>query len=432
MSNPRWSARWPLVVGMVSAFILVGGIGVWSVRTEIAGAVVANGTIQIENDSQVIQHPDGGVVAKINARNGDFVEAGEVLVELDATFLETELTVIEGQLAEIFARKARLNAERDGDASVLFDQKPTFTLISADTVQEQIEGQTSLFQARFNSKAREKEQISRQQGQVQDKIEGLESELAAVERQLELIRRESVDVESLVSRGLAQMPRLLELQRSEAELDGRIGSLRAQIAESRTRISTLELEALRLEDARREDAITQLRDLEVNERELTERRIALVERLGRLKIVAPVSGAVFGSTVFAERAVVRAADPLMYLVPNNQPLHVLAKIDSVHVDQVYPGQDVSLVFSAFNRRTTPEGEGLISFVAADATTDEMTGLPYYEAMVQIDPETLANLEGLELIPGMPVETYIRTDLRTPLSYLMQPLSVYFARAFREE
>lgn len=432
MNKRQWSARWPLIVGLCAAIILVAGIGVWSVRVEIAGAIVANGTLQVENESQVVQHPDGGVVAEIPARNGDFVEAGDTLVQLDATFLETELSVIEGQLAEIFARKARLHAERDGDENVTFGPRPELTLVSRDRVEEQVAGQASLFEAKFNSMAREKQQIQRQQGQVLDQIEGLRSQLVAVERQLALIRRELRDVDSLVQRGLAQMQRLLALQRSEAELEGRVGALISQIAEAETQISGLELDVLRLDDRRREEAITQLRDLEVNERELTERRIALVERLGRLKIVAPVSGIVFGSTVFAERAVVRAAEPLLYLVPNNQPLHVSARIDPVDVDQIYPGQEVALVFSAFSRRTTPEGSGSISIVSADATTDEMTGMPYYEATVVIDDQSMASLDGLELLPGMPVETYIRTDDRTPLSYFLQPLSVYFARAFREE
>lgn len=432
MDNGRWSAKWPLLIAALAAVVLVGGIGAWAVKTEIAGAVIATGTLQVQNDSQVVQHPDGGVVQEILVRNGDRVAAGDTLFRLDDVFLRTELAVIEGQLSEIFVRKARLQAERDDAPDVIYGTPPVFEMVSSDTIEEQKAGQLSLFHARIDSSQRRKDQILRQQRQVEDQIESFNAEIRAVERQSELIGTESEAVESLVDRKLAQLPRLLELQRSAAELEGRAGSLRGQIAEALTRISTLELEALQLSDQRREEAITQLRDLELNERELTERRIALLERLGRLKIVAPVDGVVFGSIVFAERGVIRAADPLLYLIPDDQPLHVSARIEPIHVDQIYPGQDVALVFSAFNRRTTPEGTGRVAIVSADATTDEVTGMPYYEAKVTIDDSFLEALDGLALLPGMPVETFIKTDMRTPMSYMVQPLLVYFQRAFREE
>ncbi|QJF50329.1 HlyD family type I secretion periplasmic adaptor subunit [Roseobacter ponti] len=430
--SKRWSAKWPLITGAVSVVILLGGMGYWSVNTEIAGAVIANGRLQVENDSQVVQHPDGGVVQDILVRDGDRVAAGDTLIRLDDVFLRTELVVIEGQLAEIYVRKARLQSERDGATDLSYGPAPEFVLISRQEVEDQKAGQLDLFRARIESNDRNRLQIRRQQRQVEDKIDSLQAQVTAVETQAGLIGREIKDVETLVEKGLVQVPRLLELQRSAAELEGRSGSLRGQIAESRTRISTLELELLRLDDERREGAITQLRDLEVNERELTERRIALLERMGRLSIVAPVSGVVFGSQVFAERAVIRAADPLLYLVPSDQPLHISAKIEPTDIDQIFPGQEVALIFSSFSRRTTPEGSGVISVVSADATTDETTGMPFYEAVVSIDDASMEALSGLDLIPGMPVETYIKTDLRTPMSYMVQPLAIYFKRAFREE
>lgn len=432
MPDRRWSARFPLLVGSMSAVFLVGGMGYWAVETEIAGAVVATGVLQVENESQVVQHPDGGVIEKILVRDGDVVSAGDILFILDDVFLRTELSVVEGQQAEIFVRKARFRAERDNLQQMSYPETPSFQMISAETIEDQKVGQLSLFDARIESIERNKLQILRQQRQVQDKIDSLRSQVVALGKQTDLINREIDDLKSLVDRGLAQMPRLLELQRTAAELEGREGSLRGQIAESQTRISTLELDSLRLQDERREEAIAQLRDLEVNERELKEQRIALLERLGRLTIVAPVDGIVFGSQVFAERAVIRSADPLLFLVPNDQPLHVSAKIEPTDVDQVYPGQEVALVFSSFSRRTTPEGAGVITVVSADAAADEVTGMPFYESTVRIDDATLNALDGLELLPGMPVETYIKTDMRTPMSYLVQPLAVYFKRAFREQ
>ncbi len=432
MSPKHSTPRLPIIIGYFAAFLLVCGIGYWAIFTQISGAVVATGSIEVESESQVVQHPDGGVIDEILVRNGDSVEAGDVLVRLDGTFLRSELAVIEGQLAEFFARMARLRAERDGETEVRVEEYPALYTQAQSVVEEQLAGQRSLFEARLVSLKREEEQLTKQQGQMRQQIEGLTAQMDAAQRQLVLFQSELKDVETLYEKGLVQVTRLLELRRAEAELEGQVGGFVSRIAEAETRISELELQILRLADARREEAIEQLRDLAFRERELIERRASLTEQLGRLDIVAPVGGTVFGSRVFAERSVLEPAAPVLYIVPRDQPLHVSARIDPIDVDQIYAGQEVALVFSAFKRRTTPEGTGLVRFVSADAATDETTGQTYYEAIVTIDDTAQEALGGLELLPGMPVETFIKTDERTPLTYLIQPLSVYFSRAFREE
>ncbi len=432
MSKPLWSSKLPLTVGYASIAMLLGGIGYWSIKTSIAGAVIAPGVIEVENETQVVQHPDGGVVNSINARNGDLVAEGDVLIELDGTFLRSELSVIEAQLMESFAREARLTAERDEAEELVFSDIPVLASVSASTRDGQLNGQLFLFEARLSSHQREKAQIAEQQRQIGQQIDGLQAQLDGVQKQLDLIRSELDNVQDLFDRGLIQIARVLELQRTEAEQLGDVGRLTAAIAEARTRISALEIEVLRLEDARREEAISELRDLNISSNELKERRRALQEKLGRLQIVAPVSGTVFNSQVAAQRSVVRPAEPVLFLVPADQPLRVAAKIDPVDVDQIYYGQDVTMVFSSFNRRTTPEAKGAIDLVGADVLTDERTGIPYYEASISIDEASMDDLGDLALLPGMPVETFIKTDDRTPLSYLVQPLTVYFSRALREE
>lgn len=421
----------PLAIGFTAVGLLVGGLGAWSVGTEIAGAVVATGTVQVESDRQVIQHPDGGVVGEILARDGDSVETGDILIRLDDTFLRSELGLVEQQLAEIFARKARLEAEQDGLQAPDFGNPPAFAEIRAGDVAEQIEGQERLFFARRASVEQERRQIEEQQAQIDRQIEGTEAQLAAQRRQLDIVGRELADVQALFDRGLVQAQRLLALEREKAGLEGEIGRLTSAVAEARNRIAALEIESLRLADARREDAITRLRDLRYNEIELEQRRIDLLERLARLDIRAPVDGVVFGSRVAAVRSVVRGAEPLMYLVPGDRPLQVSARIDPIDIDDVYPGQAANLSFPTFNMRTTPSITGTVLRVSPDATRDEATGRAFYEAVVLPDEASLSAVPGLTLLPGMPVETYLRTRDRTPLSYLTQPLTVYFNRAFRE-
>jgi HlyD family type I secretion membrane fusion protein len=434
MSGPtrRWSARFPLFVGFAAIFLMLSGIGAWSVGTQIAGAVVAPGVVEVQSERQVIQHPDGGVVGEILARDGDPVSAGDVLVRFDGTFLRSELAIVESQLAEIFARNARLMAERDGAEAIEFSERPAFDTVGDATLSELVDGQRTLFDARRASLAQEQLQLAEQQSQIDRQIEGMEAQLAALGRQLDLISGEVEDVQSLFERGLVQGPRLSELQREEARLQGEIGNLTALVAEAETRISGLAIESLRLEERRREEAITRLRDLGFSRIELQERRISLRERIARLDVRAPVSGIVFASSVVAQQSVVQAAEPMMYIVPGDQPLQVAARIDPIDIDQVFPGQDVALMFTTFNRRTTPEVPGTVLRVSADAETDEARGITYYQAMILPDEDAMAAMPELALLPGMPVETFLKTEDRTPLSYLTQPLTVYFQRAFRED
>lgn len=428
----RWSAAFPVGLGFMAVLLLVGGMGAWSVGTQISGAVVAPGIVEVESDRQVIQHPDGGVVGDIFARDGDTVQAGTVLIRFDDTFLRSELVVVEGQLAEIFARKSRLEAERNEKEEPDFSGAPVFISVDENGVAEQIVGQRTLFETRRTTLYQKANQLKEQQIQIDQQIEGFEAQLVGLARQLELIRSELENVQRLSDDGLVPASRLLELQRQEARLEGEAGSLVARVGEARTQMAGLEIERLNLFEQRREEAVTRLRDLRYSEIELVERRLGLLERLARLDVRAPVSGTVFGSVIFAVQSVVRPADPMMYLVPADQPMQVSARIDPIHIEQVYPGQDASLMFTTFNRRTTPEIPGKVVRLSADVSVDEATGITFYEAIIHPDEAALVALENVSLLPGMPVETFLKTQDRTPLSYLTQPLMVYFNRAFRED
>jgi HlyD family secretion protein len=428
----RWSARLPLTLGFAAVLLAVGGLGAWGVGTEIAGAVVAPGTVEVQSERQVIQHPDGGVVGEILAREGDSVQAGDVLLRLDGTFLRSELAVVEARLAEIFVRRARLEAERDGSEAPDFSARPRFDTLGEPRIAALVAGQRDLFDARRASLARERRLLAEQAVQIDRRIEGLEAQLDALRLQQTLVSDAVADARSLFARGLLPGARLSDLQREDARLQGEAGRLTAMIAEARAAISALSIERLRLAEARRERAIARLRDLGLSEVELEERRIGLRERIARLDIRAPVPGTVFASRVVAELSVVQGAEPMMYIVPGDGPVQVSARIDPTDIEQVFPGQQVALMLTSFDRRTTPELPGRVVRVSADARTDGDTGAAFYEAVVMPDQAALAAMADVTLVPGMPVETFVRTGDRTPLSYLLQPLAVYFQRAFRED
>jgi HlyD family secretion protein len=422
----------PLIIGFVGLLTLVGGFGTWAVFSNIAGAVVTSGKIEVDQNRQVVQHRDGGIVEEIYIDEGESVAAGDVLIKLDTNQLRSTLLITEGQLFELMARRARLEAERDEADTVVFDEDLLMEADKSADVKNLVDGQERLFEARGASIAREIEQLAKRNGQISSQIEGIEAQQASLATQLDLIEQELTNQQSLLDRGLAQAGTVLNLQREAANLNGTLGELAASKAQAEGRVTEIDIEVLKLATARREEAITTLRDLGFRELELAEQRRSLKEELDRMDIRAPVSGVIYGLQVRTPRSVIRPADPLMYLVPQDRPLVIAVQVEPIHVDEVIVGQEVSLRFSALDQRTTPELFGKVEQLSADAFDDDRTGLTYFRAEITVDEGELARLpEGTTLVPGMPVEAYIRTADRSPLAYLLKPLSDYFVAAFRE-
>lgn len=426
-----WSARGPLFLGFLTLLLLVGGFGTWSVMTTLSGAIVAPGQIEVEQNRQIVQHLDGGVVESIEVEEGDAVEAGDLLIRLDGTLLRSELAIVENQLYEILARRARLEAERDDRPTVTYSEELLTAAKSRPEVAELTDGQTKLFEARRETLAQQIDQLGKRRAQIASQIEGIDAQSVALDAQIALIAEELATQQDLLDKGLAQVARVLALQREDARLQGQVGELKASRAQADGRITELEIQILGLSSTRREEAITELRDIGYRELELAERRRSLTERVMRLDIRAPVSGIVLGLQVTTPRSVIRAAEPVLYLIPQDRPLVIATQIPTIHIDQVHVGQEVRLVFSAFSTRTTPELKGRVAVVSADVLRDEASKAAFYRAEIVLEPGEIDKLEGLTLVPGMPVEAFIRTQDRTPMAYLIKPFTDYFNRAFRE-
>ena len=427
-----FSSRWFMGLGITTLLVLVGGFGGWAVFANISGAIIASGQVEVDQNRQVVQHPDGGVVSEILVDEGDMVQAGDLLIRLDPINLASELAIVESQLFEVTARRGRLEAERDGTDTITFDAELLTLAQNRPEVLDLIDGQSRLFEARNISLQKATEQLGKRRTQITTQVDGIDAQKVSLETQIGLIRKELADQQTLLDSGLAQATRVLSLQREEARLDGQRGELIASGAQALERMTEIDIEILKLGTARREDAITQLRDLQVRELELAEQRRALMSRLNRLDIRAPVSGIVYSKQVFTPRSVIRPADPVLYLIPQDRPLIVAAQVEPIHIDQIFVSQKVTVRFSAFDSRTTPELFGTVVQISADAFTDERSQRTYYRAEIRLPEGEINKLpEGLVMIPGMPVETFIRTKDRSPLAYLIKPISDYFAKAFRE-
>ena len=282
----RWSARLPLITGFLALILLVAGVGGWSALTVISGAIIAHGQIEVEQSRQIVQHPVGGVVAEINTREGDLVTAGQILIRLDATTLNSELAVIEGQYFELLARRGALEAERDGADDIDFNTELLAAARNSPLIADMVDGQRRLFIARRDNQTRETEQMVERKGQIANQVEGLEAQLIAIETQLDLVTAELTDQQKLLEKGLVQASRVLTLRREIARMQGVRGEILSSKAEAGGRMIEADIGLLRLASNRREEAITRIRDLNYQENELAERRRLTIENLSRLDIRA--------------------------------------------------------------------------------------------------------------------------------------------------
>lgn len=432
VENPQaWSSRGPIWTGLVTIALLVAFFGGWGMLTTISGAVVASGVIQVEQNRQVVQHPDGGVVAEIDVAEAQTVKAGDLLIRLDGTQTKAELTIVEGQLFDAMARKARLEAERDDLQAPTFPPELTALAATRPDVAEQIEGQKRLFIARLETQNAQIDQLGKRLDQIGSQASGIAAQMAAIDDQIALLQPEIADQQTLLDKGLTQSARIMDLKREVARLAGNKGEMQSNLAQAKGKATETQLQILQIKSARREDANTQLRDMGDKTLELAERRRALTEQVSRLDIRAPVSGVVLGLAVTTPQSVVRPADPILYIIPQDRPLLIIAQIPPIHVDEVHIGQEVHVSFAAFSARTTPQLNGKLTTISADAITDPATHQSYYRAEIALDAGELAKLGTDKLVPGMPVQAYIGTGDRSPMAYLMKPFTDYFQMAMRE-
>ena len=433
MKDPAraWSVRGPMLTGFLSLVILFAGFGVWSVTTQLAGAVVASGRIEVDRNRQAIQHPEGGRVAEVLVGEGDRIAAGDAVLRLEPGLLARDLAVARAQLFEVRVRRARLEAERDGATEVRFAEDLLAAAAADADLADLLQGQANLFDARAESLSAEATRLSGRVTQIEAQIDALEAQEGALAEQLALVDADLARQQDLLSRGLIQSDPILRLQRDAAQLRGSLGEIEARKAEAAERVIETELAILQLTSTRREEAIAELREVRVSEEELRQRVVDLDRRIGELEVRAPMAGRIIGLEVFGAQAVVRAAEPLAYLVPEGRPLIITARVPATAIDEVFVNQDVTLRFPAFDLRNIPDLVGTVTQVSADAFTDEATGVSFYRAEIALSDGEIARLGERQLVPGMPVEAYIRTQDRTPLAYLIDPLRVYFTRAFRE-
>lgn len=430
-SRARRSIRNHLIAGIVVVLLVGFGVGGWAISTEISGAVIAQGLVVVESNVKKVQHPTGGVVAELRAKNGDRVRAGDLLVRLDDTTTRANLAVVVKALDELAARQTRLEAERDGAEKLSFPDLLTGR-VSDPEVARIVNGESRLFELRSIARAGQKAQLKERITQLDQEIVGLTAQEVSKDREIVLVKREVESLRELWAKNLTPLFRMTASEREAAKLDGERGNLIANIARAKGRITETEFQIIQIDQDLRSEVAKELREIQAKSAELVERKVSAEDLLKRIDIRAPQDGTVFQVTVHTVGGVINPAEPIMQIVPDSDTLTVEAKVNGQDIEQLRVGQTALLRMSAFNQRTTPELEGKISVISADLVVDQRTGLGQYLVRIAIPEEQTARLGELKLVPGMPVEAFIQTRPRTVISYLAKPITDQLARTFREK
>jgi len=417
-SAPRRSMRRHLVAAIVVVSVLVVGVGGWAATAVISGAVVASGSVVVDSNVKKVQHPTGGIV-------------GELVVRLDETVTRANLAIVTKGLGEMMARKARLESERDGLDTITF---PAQLVAEADDPDRTaaMDSERKLFNLRKAARSGQKAQLRERVAQLGEEITGLAAQQNSKAKEIALIERELAGVRELWKQNLVQLTRLTALEREAARLDGERGQLVAAAAQAKGKIAETTLQILQIDQDIASDVAKELREVDGKIGELVERKVAAEDQLKRTDIRAPQDGTVFELAVHTVGGVITAGDPIMLIVPEADNLSVEVKVNPQDIDQLQLNQKAILRFSAFNIRTTPEIEGVVTRISADTSTDQRTGQSYYTVRIAMPADQIERLGEVKLLPGMPVEAFMQTRDRTMLSYLIKPLHDQFLRAFREK
>lgn len=416
--------RW---IGYIVLFVTFGIFGMWAVFAPLDSAALAPGLVTVKSYRKTVEHLEGGIIREIRVRDGDQVEAGDVLLVLDPTQVAAELQAVRSELAAFEALEARLIAERDNQQTVDFGDSDDDPRVQAARTGEQ-----AIFQARREARLGETAVLEQRIGQLQEEMRGLQAVIASKQELMASYKEEIGDLSALLEDGFVDKQRLREQERAFHRLRAETADHESSIARAKVQIGETELQILQLNKQVHEEVANQLAEVQTRVYELRERLVALRDRLDRTVIRAPESGMVLGMQVHTLGGIIRPATPILDIVPGAGDLIVEGQISPIDIDRVVIGQTVDIRFSAFKNATTPVIEGRLAHISADRLINEDTGMPYYLGRVELTEKGWAALGPLVLVPGMPAEVLINTGERTLLEYLVQPATDALARSLIED
>lgn len=431
-SSPEQRARPTILIGLLVMFLLFGVVGLWAALVPLASGAIAPGKVVLDSNRKEIQHLEGGIVKEILVKEGDQVAAGQVLLRMDNTGAQARSDLIRGQYLTARATEARLLAERDNRDTLTFPTELTSIEASDTQVREILDTQRRLFATRRDAVKGQVDVLGQKIAQSDQEIRGYREQVTAANSQINLLGEEISVVQGLLAKGNALKPRLLALQRNQAEMLGQRGQAQAMISRANQTINEAKIAILNQKNDYINTANTELKEVQTQLSDLSEQGLAATDVVRRIEIKAPLAGTVTGLAVYTVGGVVQPGQVLMTLVPEGDKLIVEARISPTDIDVVTNGLKAQVRLTAFHVRTLRPVEGTVVNVSADRFDDERTGEAYYTARVEIPQSELKDAGDLKLTPGMPAEVLVVTGSRTMLSYLVRPIRESFGHAFHEQ
>ena len=430
-ASPRSTLRGVTVTGNLLMLCFILGLGTWSCFAPLESAAIASGVVESESSKKTIQHLEGGIVRTILVADGDLVRSGQTLIALDDTRASSEVESLRAQLWDAAAREARLLAEQQERDRVTFPSELQAVAEQSAAAAALLSAQRTIYAARHEVFQSQLAIINQKKAEIKEEIQGLKAQAAAAAQRSAIVGEELDIVAPLVDKGLERRPRLLNLQREMAEIEGRRGELAAQISRAEQLINESNATRYKLESDRQSDIAQSLREAQNQKFQLREKLIAAEDQLSRTKIKAPEDGVVTELRVHTPGGVIAAGAPLLDLVPRQDRLIVSARLKPEDIDVVYPGLKAAVHLLPYNQRRVPRLEGTVMQVSADRLVDKRTDQPYYSAKIRVEDPRITE-QHIKIISGMPAQVFITTGHTTVALYALRPLIDSFHTAFRED
>jgi epimerase transport system membrane fusion protein len=417
-------------IGAAIVFATFGVFGVWAFWAPMDSSALAPGFVVVKSYKKTVQHLDGGIVAQILTKDGDLVKEGQPLVVLDDTQIKAQLGIALAQNITLAAQVARLIAERDQLKQINF---PELLNDSSDPrIVEAKLAENNVFKSRINAHEGEIAVLNQRISQISSKIKGLQGQVDSKKQLTSSFAEEIHDLKELLTEGFVDKQRLRDVERSHAMQSGEIAQLNAEIATNQMLVSENRLQILQVQKQFQEEVAGKLSEAQALLNDAAERLAANQDKLNRIVIKAPASGMVLGLMVHNENSVIPPGQAILDIVPQNAELIIEAQVSPMDIDRVTVGLQAEVRFSAFKQSKTPKMNGKVIHLSADHLTDQKTGQTFYQARIELTPESRKDLGNLQLLPGMPAEVLINTGERTLFEYLAQPATNALARSFIED
>ncbi|UKE83629.1 HlyD family type I secretion periplasmic adaptor subunit [Pectobacterium colocasium] len=408
-----------------------GGFLLWALFAPLDKGVMVNGSVVISGNRKVVQHNQGGIVDKIQVKDGDRVEAGQILLTLNEVDARSASEGLDGQYLQLVAREGRLLAEQQRLSDMVMTprlqplaEQPEMSVITAL--------QRDLLRSRQQSLRLEAEGMRSSIAGMEASLNAQRQVMSSKQKQRETLEQQLQGLRSLAAENYVPRNKMLENERLLAQLNGDIAQLAGDINRTRRDIEQQTLLIAQRQQEYDKEVNSELAEVRALLSDVSSKKEKADFNLANIQMRAPVSGTVVGLKVFTEGGVIAPGQTLLEIVPDDQPLLVDARLPVELVDKIWPGLPVELQFVAFNQSTTPRVAGTVELLSADRLLDERDGSPYYSLRVMVDDEGKRALEGLEIKPGMPVQGFVRTGERSFVNYLFKPLMDRLHLALTEE